>query len=86
MVDTDPDRKFQKEGARLDTNRTVFEEISKMLDTKSGQACEKNDRLDTNRTHMVNFYVYFSNASNKKLGLMWPLMVHRKKIFGPELG
>ena len=24
MVDTDPDRKFQNEGARLDTNRTGF--------------------------------------------------------------
>ena len=25
MVDTGPDRKFQKEGARLDTNRTGFQ-------------------------------------------------------------
>ena len=26
--------------------------------TKSGQACEKNDSLDTNWTHMVNFFFF----------------------------
>jgi len=36
MIDTDSDTNFQNEGARLDTKR-IFEEISKMLDTETGQ-------------------------------------------------
>ena len=47
MIDTDSDRNFWNEGVRLDTSRQIFVEITKMLDTESGQVWQKVDRLDT---------------------------------------